>query len=132
MSDFKNFIGNENGPRCPRIYILALTDTLNVVNGKWKLPLIASLLRGVNRFKDLLAQTEKITPRMLSKELKELEINGIVERKVYNQTPVLIEYRLTQSGKDIASVIDSMIDWGMMHRTQVIKSESPDDAYLRT
>jgi DNA-binding HxlR family transcriptional regulator len=44
----------------------------------------------------------------------------------------LIEYRLTQSGKDIASVIDSMIDWGMMHRTQVIKSESPDDAYLRT
>ena len=57
---------------------------------------------------------------MLSKELKELEMNSIVERKVYNQTPVLIEYRLTKSGKDIANVIDSMIDWGMVHRTQAI------------
>jgi DNA-binding HxlR family transcriptional regulator len=126
MSDFKDFIGSDKGPQCPRIYILALTDTLNVISGKWKLPIIASLLRGVNRFKDLLDSTQKITPRMLSKELKELEINGIIERKVYNQTPVLIEYRLTKSGKDIANVIDSMIDWGMIHRTQVITNTVAD------
>jgi DNA-binding HxlR family transcriptional regulator len=126
MSDFKDFIGSDKGPQCPRIYILALTDTLNVISGKWKLPIIASLLRGVNRFKDLLDSTQKITPRMLSKELKELEINGIIERKVYSQTPVLIEYRLTKSGKDIANVIDSMIDWGMIHRTQVITNTVAD------
>ncbi|SKC03500.1 winged helix-turn-helix transcriptional regulator [Dyadobacter psychrophilus] len=120
MSDFKDFIGSDKGPQCPRTYILALTDTLNVVSGKWKLPIIAALLRGVSRFKDLLDSTEKITPRMLSKELKELEMNSIVERKVYSQTPVLIEYKLTKSGKEIANVIDSMIDWGMVHRTQVI------------
>jgi len=96
-------------------------DTLNVINGKWKLPIIASLLRGVTRFKDLLERIENITPRMLSKELKELEINGLLERKVYDSSPVLIEYRLTASGKEITNVIDAMINWGTLHREQVIK-----------
>ena len=120
MSKFNEFIGLEKGPQCPRSYILALTDTLNVLHGKWKLPIIASLLRGMNRFKDLLGSTEKITPRMLSKELKELELNGIVQRRVYHQTPVLIEYELTESGRGIATVIDSMIDWGLLHRSNQI------------
>lgn len=122
MSDFKQLIDRDKVQQCPRHYVLALTDTLNVMNGKWKLPIIASLLHGKIRFKDLLDNIEKITPRMLSKELKELEINGIVERKVYNQAPILIEYVLTESGKSITSVIDSMIDWGMMHRSETIKS----------
>lgn len=122
MSDFKELIEKEKVQQCPRHYVLALTDTLNVVSGKWKLLIIASLLHGKNRFKDLQENIEKITPRMLSKELKELEINGLVERQVHNQTPILIEYRLTESGKNITNVIDSMIDWGMMHRTKVITS----------
>ena len=54
---------------------------------------------------------ELVDPRMLSKELKEPEINGIVERKVYDQTLVLIEYKLTESGQSIVSVIDALIDW---------------------
>lgn len=120
MSDFKELVETGAIQQCPKSYILALMDTLNVIDGKWKLPIIASLLRGVTRFKDLLDRIENITPRMLSKELKELEINGLVERKVYNQTPVLIEYRLTISGKEITSVIDAMINWGIMHRAQVI------------
>jgi len=122
MSDFKELIDRDKVQQCPRHYVLALTDTLNVMNGKWKLPIIASLLHGKIRFKDLQDNIDKITPRMLSKELKELEINGILERKVYNQTPVLIEYILTESGKNITSVIDSMIDWGMLHRAEAIKS----------
>ncbi|TCC89979.1 winged helix-turn-helix transcriptional regulator [Pedobacter hiemivivus] len=125
MSDFKELIDRDKVQQCPRHYVLALTDTLNVMNGKWKLPIIASLLHGKIRFKDLQENIDKITPRMLSKELKELELNGIIERKVYNQTPVLIEYILTDSGKNITSVIDSMIDWGMLHRTEAIKSRWP-------
>ena len=125
MSDFKELIDRDKVQQCPRHYVLALTDTLNVMNGKWKLPIIASLLHGKIRFKDLQENIDKITPRMLSKELKELEINGIIERKVHNQTPVLIEYILTESGKNITSVIDSMIDWGMLHRTEAIKSRWP-------
>ncbi len=122
MSDFKQLIDRDKVQQCPRHYVLALTDTLNVMSGKWKLPIIASLLHDKVRFKDLLENIEKITPRMLSKELKELEINGIVMRKVYPQSPVLIEYELTPSGKSIADVIDSMIDWGMMHRVEALKS----------
>lgn len=122
MSDFNQLIDRDKVQQCPRHYVLALTDTLNVMSGKWKLPIIASLLHDKVRFKDLLENIEKITPRMLSKELKELEINGIVMRKVYPQSPVLIEYELTPSGKSIADVIDSMIDWGMMHRVEALKS----------
>lgn len=125
MSDFKELLDRDKVQQCPKHYVLALTDTLNVMNGKWKLPIIASLLHGKIRFKDLQENIDKITPRMLSKELKELEINGMIERKVYNQTPVLIEYILTESGKNITSVIDAMIDWGMLHRTEAIKSRWP-------
>ena len=123
MSEHNQLIEWEKTQQCPRSYTLALIDTLNVINGKWKLPIIASLMRDVNRFKGLLEKVEKITPRMLSKELKELEINGIVERKVYNQTPVLIEYKLTESGKGITKVIDSMIEWGIIHRTLAVTNE---------
>ena len=122
MNDFKEIVQQEGEQqqRCPQKYVLALTDTVNVISGKWKLPIIASLLRGKNRFKDLLDNIEKITPRMLSKELKELEMNSIVVRKVYNQTPVLIEYQLTESGKSLVDLIDTMINWGFRHRSNVL------------
>ncbi len=122
MSNIRDLIEKEKVKQCPRQYVLALNDSLNVISGKWKLPIIASILYGKNRFKDLQENIDKITPRMLSKELKELEINGIVERKVYNRTPVLIEYKLTDSGKNITTVIDAMLDWGLTHRKEATKT----------
>ncbi len=122
MSNIRDLIEKEKVKQCPRQYVLALNDSLNVISGKWKLPIIASILYGMNRFKDLQENIDKITPRMLSKELKELEINGIVERKVYNLTPVLIEYKLTDSGKNITTVIDAMLDWGLTHRKEATKT----------
>ncbi|MEO1256223.1 MAG: helix-turn-helix domain-containing protein, partial [Bacteroidota bacterium] len=105
-----------------RQYVLAVNDTMNVISGKWKLPIIASLLHDKSRFKDLQQNIEKITPRMLSKELKELELNGVVKRNVYSATPVRVEYELTDSGKKIVSVLDSMIDWGLAHRKSVMSA----------
>ncbi len=102
--------------RCPKAYVLAVNDTLNVISGKWKLPIIAALLQGKKRFKDLEADINRITPRMLSKELKELELNGIVSRIVHNTRPVLIEYEMTTSGYDLSTVIDTMLKWGLKHR----------------
>ena len=95
---------------------------MNVIAGKWKLPIIASILYGRNRSKEIKENIDHITPRMLSKELKELKINGIVERKVYNQAPVLIEYTLTESGKNITRVLDAMLDWGLTHRNSIMKT----------
>ena len=109
--------------KCPKQYVLAINDTLNVISGKWKLPILASLLYGNKRFKDIQANIEKITPRMLSKELKELELNSVVKRNVYDSTPVRIEYTLTESGKNILSVLDSMIEWGLAHRTSIMNQK---------
>ena len=57
---------------------------------------------------------------MLSKELKELELNGVIRRIVYDSTPVRIEYKMTDSGKNILSVLDSMIEWGLAHRKSTL------------
>lgn len=108
--------------KCPRQYVLAVNDTLNVISGKWKLPIIGTLLFGKKRFKDLQDNIEKITPRMLSKELKELELNGVVKRNVYDTTPVRVEYELSESGKKILDVMDSMIEWGLAHRQEIVDS----------
>lgn len=121
MNSFKEVLQNKDVAHCPKQLILGLSDTMNAVSGKWKLPIITALFRGKNRFKDLQENIERITPRMLSKELKELEINGILTRSVDQQTPNLIEYNLTISGHKIIDVIDAMIDWGIAHRKETIR-----------
>jgi DNA-binding HxlR family transcriptional regulator len=105
---------------CPTQFVLAVNDTLNVINGKWKLPIIGSLLFGKKRFTEIQKNIPKITPRMLSKELKELEVNGMVNRTVYNTIPVSIEYKLSASGEKIGEVLDKMLEWGLQHRQSVI------------
>ncbi len=104
---------------CPIQYVLYINDTLNVISGKWKLPIIGSVLFGKKRFTEIQRNIPKITPRMLSKELKELELNGMIVRKVYDSTPVSVEYELSESGKSITEVLDKMIEWGIEHRASV-------------
>lgn len=111
----------EEVKRCSVQYMLALNDTLNVINGKWKLPIIGSLMDGKKRFKELGRNIDKISPRMLSKELKDLEHNGIVTRTVYDTTPVTVEYELTESGKTFRKVLDFMVDWGIEHRERSLR-----------
>lgn len=105
---------------CPQSFVLAVGDTMNVLTGKWKLPIIASLIFGKKRFKDIEREVSKITPRMLTKELRELEMNGILKRKVLDTYPVVIEYEITESGRNIKSVLDSMVEWGLKHRKVTI------------
>lgn len=107
---------------CPVRYVLAVNDALNAISGKWKMPIIASLSKGKLRFKDMEQNIGKITPRMLSKELKDLEMNGIVNRIVHNTTPVLIEYELSESGKDLTEVLNAMIKWGLKHRKVTLEA----------
>ncbi len=109
---------------CPIQFVLSINDTLNVISGKWKLPIIGSILFGKKRFTDIQRNIPKITPRMLSKELKELELNGVLIRTVYDTTPVTVEYELSQSGQSITKVLDKMIEWGLEHRSTVIKRKS--------
>lgn len=105
---------------CPVKFVLAVNDTLNVINGKWKLPIIGSLLFNKKRFTEIQRNIPKITPRMLSKELKDLEMNGMVKRTVFDTTPVSVEYELSKSAKSICEVLDKMLEWGIQHRKSVI------------
>lgn len=105
---------------CPIQYVLYINDALNVLSGKWKLPIIGSLLFGKKRFTEIQRNIPKITPRMLSKELKELELNGMIVRQVYDSTPVAVEYTLSESGKSITEILDKMIEWGIEHRKSVL------------
>lgn len=113
---------------CSSQFVLAINDTLNVFNGKWKLPIIGSLLYGKKRFKELEREVVGITPRMLSKELKDLEMNGVVRRTVYDTIPVTVEYELTKSGMQLRNVLDGMIEWGLQHRKRVMKESKAKDA----
>lgn len=106
--------------QCSGEYVLAIHDTMNVINGKWKLPIIGSLLYGKKRFKELEREIPGITARMLSRQLKDLELNSIIKRTVHDTTPVTVEYELTPSGTSFRLVLDVMVEWGMEHRKNVI------------
>lgn len=108
---------------CSGAFVLALNDTLNAISGKWKLPIIGALTYGRKRFGELQREIPGITPRMLSKELKDLEANGMVRRTVYDTIPVSVIYELTASGKSFGKVLDVMVEWGQHHRRTVIRGE---------
>jgi DNA-binding HxlR family transcriptional regulator len=100
---------------------MAMQDTLDVVGGKWKLVLISILRNGTLRFKELAREAE-ITPRILSKELKELELNGLVKRTVRDTRPVTVEYSLTPYSKTLGDMVVAMHNWGVQHRKHLIKA----------
>lgn len=97
---------------------LAIQDTLDVVGGKWKLVIISILRDGVRRFREL-SREAGISPRILSKELQELEMNGLVNRKVCDTRPVTVEYSLTPYSETLFEVINTMHKWGVQHRKKV-------------
>jgi DNA-binding HxlR family transcriptional regulator len=110
--------------------VKAVKDALYVLNGKWKLPLVMTLLNGPSRFKDIQRSLDNITPKVLSKELKDLEMNGFVERKVYHSTPVTITYELTPYSASLEKIAYELRDWGFRHREHIIKMRKAEKEKL--
>ena len=103
--------------------LLAMGDAMAVLGGKWKIHLLAVLsFRGKRRFSDLLRDLEGIGPKMLSKDLQELEANQLISRKVLNTKPITVEYEINDYGKLLSPVICEIISWGMAHRQHIMKS----------
>lgn len=100
--------------------ILPVRDALEVLNGKWKLPIIISLSFGTKRFTQISKEIDGITDKMLSKELKDLEMNLLVKRVVYDSFPPTVEYSITEHGKSLEKVIAELRKWGMSHRKKII------------
>lgn len=104
---------------CTR-HLIAVRDALDVINGKWKFQIIIALWEGNTRFKDIERRIPKITARMLSKELKDLETHQLVKRTVYDTLPVTVEYIATQHADSLKPVIDGLREWGMLHRRKIL------------
>ncbi|SDJ91834.1 DNA-binding transcriptional regulator, HxlR family [Catalinimonas alkaloidigena] len=100
--------------------MLAVRDALDILSGKWKISIISSLTFGKKRFKELQRDVEGITGKMLSKELKELEVNELVVRRVLPTQPVSVEYELTDYGFSLEKVIQELATWGHQHRQRIM------------
>ena len=102
-------------------HVNAIRDALYVLNGKWKLPLIVALSEGPMRFNEIQRSLRDITPKILSKELHDLEMNEFVERKVMPTKPVTVSYELTTYSNSLANVIEELSKWGMAHRKKIMQ-----------
>ncbi|RYF98043.1 MAG: transcriptional regulator [Chitinophagaceae bacterium] len=102
----------------------SLNDTLYFIGGKWRIPIINSLCNGNTRFREIERSIPGITTRMLSKELKDMEMNKLVKRTVYDDIPVSVEYAPTEHCRSFGDVIGAMIKWGREHRKVVTKMKS--------
>jgi len=101
--------------------IIPVRDALDILSGKWKLPIIIALSFGNRRFSQLAKQIHGITDKMLSKELRELEMNQLVKRTVYDTVPVVVEYSMTTYGKTLEKLIEELQAWGLLHRKRILK-----------
>lgn len=90
----------------------SLKDVLDVIGGKWAMPIIYILSKGKMRFKEIERTIEGINTRMLVKELKNLEANGIITREVFATVPPTVEYALTPKGGKLLPSIKSLHQWG--------------------
>lgn len=118
MANVKKQQGNKE--ECTQ-YMLPLRDALNVLSGKWKIIILLALSMKKYRFKELQEEIDGIAAKMLSKELKELELNELVKRSVYDTTPVTVEYSITPHGLTLGKVIEELRKWGLYHRKRIMK-----------
>ena len=97
-------------PACP------VETTLKLLNNKWKVLIIRDLLAGTKRFNELKNSLGTITQKVLTTNLRSMEESGLVTRKVYQQIPPKVEYTLTDIGYSLASILDSMAEWGSAYK----------------
>ena len=115
-----------NAENCPyeemetNHYLLPIRDALNVLEGKWKIPIVASLFYKTKRFKEISRDLDGISDKVLSSELKDLESNKIISRTVFDSFPPRVEYAITEHGKSLALLIEEIMKWGQYHRKTII------------
>ncbi|HEY5392385.1 MAG TPA: helix-turn-helix domain-containing protein [Hanamia sp.] len=100
--------------------LMATRDTLEVIQGKWRVPIIISLTFGDKRFGEIQRNIVDISPKMLSQELKALEENKIITRTLYDSMPVTVEYSLTPLGKSMQKMLDEILSWGTHFRKEIV------------
>ncbi|MES2134105.1 MAG: helix-turn-helix domain-containing protein [Bacteroidota bacterium] len=104
---------------CPK-NALSIKDALEALEGRWKLLILFSLSTGNKRFTQISKEVIGITDKTLSKELKNLEANKLINRNVYDTFPPTVEYSITAHGKSLERVMEELHYWGLSHRKKII------------
>lgn len=100
--------------------ILPVKDALDVLNGRWKLQIIISLYYENKRFNEISKEVHGITDKVLSKELKDMELNKLISRTVYDTFPPTVEYAITEHGKSLKEILVELSKWGIKHRKVIL------------
>ena len=127
MNRRERYRSERGGPNdgCP------IEATLDIVGGKWKVLILFYLMKGTVRFGEFQRLIPKITQRMLTLQLRELEEDGVVHREVYRQVPPKVEYSLTEFGRSLEPILILMRDWGVTYKERLARiataaAASPD------
>lgn len=100
-------------PACP------VETTMSLISNKWKILILRELLAGTKRFNELQKSIAAISQRMLTLNLRSMEEDGIVIRKVFAEVPPRVEYRLSELGRTLEPIIDAMWDWGQSYKRRM-------------
>lgn len=99
---------------------------LEIIGGKWKLVILHNLFDGTKRFGELRRAMPHVTQRMLTRQLRELEEDGLVHRKVYAQVPPKVEYSLTETGESLETIVSQIDEWGEWYREKAARAEGDE------
>ena len=94
-------------PACP------VEMTLSLISSKWKVLILRDLMDGTRRFGELKKSIGHVTQKVLTSQLREMEADGLLSRKVYAEVPLRVEYTLTDLGLSLKPVLDAMVEWGL-------------------
>lgn len=96
-----------------------LTHAVHLMSGRWKLPILYIISKGQNRFGLLKKAIPHITERMLTLQLRELESDGLISRKIFPEIPPRVEYTLTDIGEELLPICDQIRGWGLKHKETI-------------
>ena len=99
-------------PACP------VETTLMMIGDKWKVLILRDLMPGTKRFGELKKSIGKVSQKVLTAQLRDMEEKGLISRKVYAEVPPRVEYSITELGKSLAPILDSMRIWGEHYKAQ--------------
>ncbi|MBW3094390.1 helix-turn-helix transcriptional regulator [Bifidobacterium sp. 64T4] len=99
-------------PACP------VETTLLMISDKWKVLILRDLLNGTMRFSELRRSVGNISQKVLTANLRQMERDGLVHREVYPEVPPRVEYSLTETGRTLKPVIETMRDWGNWYKAE--------------
>ena len=98
----------------------AIQDVMDVLGGKWKISIVTCLCYSPRRYSELLKLVEGISGKVLSRELKDLEMNKLITRTVKDTSPISVEYAITDYGNTFKELIQIMAEWGIKHRKEIM------------